>query len=65
MTLEERQKYGPVGMIEMLSGIDPDAEIWQGDSNDWIIGDMPSSEDGEYALIGRVSNAIAEYRDMA
>jgi hypothetical protein len=63
MTQNERQQLGPFGMIDALSKIDSDAEVWQGEACDWVIGEMPDPDDGEYKLIATVGELLAEYRE--
>ena len=63
MTQNERHQLGPFGMLDALGKIDSDAEVWQGESCDWVIGEMPDPEDGEYELIATVGELIAEYRE--
>jgi hypothetical protein len=63
MTQNERQQLGPFGMIDALSKIDSDAEVWEGESRDWVIGEMPDPDDGEYEMIATVGELLAEYRE--
>lgn len=63
ITERERRAAGPLKMIELLSGFGNDDEVWQGDAGDWVIGEMPDSDDGEYEMIATVGELLAEYRE--
>jgi hypothetical protein len=63
ITQVERERKGPFGMIEFLTVLSADAEVWQGDSNDWVIGAMPDPDDGEYEMIATVAELLVEYRE--
>jgi len=63
ITQDERRAAGPLGMIALLDGpgFSDDDEVWEGEACDWVIGDMPDPEDGEYEMIGLVGDLLAEY----
>lgn len=65
ITQRERQEMGPLGVIALLNGLglSGDDEVWQGDACDWVIGEMPDPDDGEYEMIATVGELLAEYRD--
>lgn len=67
ITQDERIKAGPLKMIELLSGpgFGDDDEVWQGDAGDWLIGEMPDPDDGEYEMVATVGELLAEYREGA
>ncbi len=65
ITQNERIAAGPLKMIELLSGpgFNDDDEVWQGDANGWVIGEMPDPDDGEYEMIATVGELLAEYSE--
>jgi len=63
ITLVERRAAGGRGMIALLDCFGTDDEVWQGDAADWVIGEMPNPDDGDYEMIALVGELLAEYRE--
>jgi hypothetical protein len=61
ITQHERWRRGALGVIDFLSVLSTDAEVWQNDGRDWVVGAMPDPDDGEYEMIGTVADILVDY----
>lgn len=60
---EERKAAGPVGMLALFQSPGfSNAEVWQNDSKDWLIG--TPDEDEVWEMVATVGELIAEYQNM-